>query len=772
MLDAARTLPRSFRDSWAPLERQAEEKQAASRAQDDEAAGPPGQQFGPWAQGERAAGSGDVQVAPVAARGPSQAASARPCAPLHKRSVSQIEPTQADWWPAPLATCALGAPGWPANWSGGAHVPDWAAMSFGPPTGYWQPPVQQPACSWAWPGAGPARAAEAPHRAGHLFAGTPIGKRNSSARSTLPMTAQPSVGPTILAPPYNPAHDGAPAASGGARRAPGACPAYCPLYGGAPTNNDDPVTENACLGSYKRKRRRPHIEAQFTITKAPELAAGSGGADPERREREALQSGRLFVRDAQPSPRPPGLPQPGQRSEQRRLRGGRPLVAQVEQMGAREKIETYLRDYERNSARAQSPGSPAPSLVELHQLDELTFQPYYNLPQLKYTIRLPVRRRPDGSLLFEATSHLRPGRARPQRAEGARGPARPAKRRLGSSSSCPAPLGLGSGGGGAYEDAHPLRAQAGADRRSLESALELPTVANRPVGVAGGAPDSLEGAPGGSGASGRGLGAPSPPPESDYASVCEPRPEGEGVAMAGPPPPVPPHRRVGRAQPVPGLAGADTTDAWRQEPRAGAHATVPDAPEPPAGPQEPANGTQWSASSLSSSCGSSQDAEPSSATDNGPGAASESLANDQSVDENYEFDQVSSCSSSTQRLAARHGRAGRHRWAWRRHGARATAANRPAADGRSPAPRGAPIYSQVDKRKKPGARGEPGAHVARHNVVVVERTLYYDCSRRKQQLLAGAGTLAPGAYRDPAPGSHYYDTVYDALASQTRGPEP
>lgn len=392
--------------------------------------------------------------------------------------------------------------GWPPHWTQ-ADVLDWASMSFGPPapaptpgmcqqwtagkagvSGLWVPSD----CQWTEVGI----QMEPPmsmyynndsqqqqqHHHHHHKAGQ-LGKRNSLARSTLPMVAQANVGQTILAPPYNPAHDESTTAKSHVTHHQLTSSAViCPplLYAPPPGGNisvahqgqarlahlvssssaaadlppvshdaDDPVTANACLGSYKRKRRLPHIEAQFTITKAPELPPKqapvphhqnqSAMMNAERLEREAMTRGHLFVREvanggngepATPGPPPLGLPQPGQRSEQRRLRSSLSAslhLQEVEKIDAREKIETYLRHYEHKSNATRAP--PLPPLgqldksgleqseltIEVDQVDEVTFQPYYNLPSLKYTISLPLRKQQDGTLMFERTSHLKPRRA-------------------------------------------------------------------------------------------------------------------------------------------------------------------------------------------------------------------------------------------------------------------------------------------------------------------------------------------------------------------------
>lgn len=256
-------------------------------------------------------------------------------------------------------------------------------------------------------------------------------------------------------------------------------------------NDDHLLTENACLGSHKRKHHLPHIEAQFTIippklshkhkTKGEQsIGAGDGhqmelegeNISSESREQEALEKGQLFVRsldegttttntnadtdadantittDSASKNLPPlpdrqilidkklsiptnlkpssnelrsklanGLPQAGQRSEQRKLKQSlrnQPL-SQVETICPKEKIETYLRHYVMNNHLTQQqqlqqqqlqlqqqqqqfnienqetpPLSNSP--VEVEKLDEFTFQPYHNLPWLKYTINLSLQK--------------------------------------------------------------------------------------------------------------------------------------------------------------------------------------------------------------------------------------------------------------------------------------------------------------------------------------------------------------------------------------------
>ena len=266
-----------------------------------------------------------------------------------------------------------------------------------------------------------------------------LGKRNSLARSTLPLAGQPNGLASqanlwaVLAPPYNPAHDITAAA----------------LAASVAAQADDPLQgcQNACFGSYKRNRRLPHIEAQFTITPPGLVGRGSAGPGAQhslespgvRDETDALQRGQLFVRElelptlsggggggqenwAPPRPPlPPGLPQRGQRTEALRMRISADSLEPAPVLGemkAREKIETYLQssvqpkqeEEEEEVEEEEELASSSP--VHIEQVEELTFQPYYNMPALRYSIQLPLRKSTDGRLMLHGTSRLRPRRRR------------------------------------------------------------------------------------------------------------------------------------------------------------------------------------------------------------------------------------------------------------------------------------------------------------------------------------------------------------------------
>lgn len=375
-----------------------------------------------------------------------------------------------------------------------------------------------------------------------------FGKRNSYSRATLPLSNyehlfQPP-------PPLQPAQPVQPIT----------CPFY-PLLNVAESDrlaNDDPLLTNACLGSYKRKRKLPHIEAQFTMTRSP--------------EQEELTDGELFVR-----PAVSGCPPAGQKSEQRRLMRPPAEFAQVSEIGPEEKIESYLRHCERSSeaslAQRDSPGDRAGESVELDELDctEVTFQPYYNLASLKYTFQLPIHKAPDGRLLMDQTSHLR-ARRRHGSTPGVQPDSRPPsvarrKSRLGSSSSCPASA--------AVDPATAL------SRLSLDSA--------RPIGPRFKFDPSR-----------------SIQPDSLDRSLDQSGAAGELVA-----PPIPPHRN-----------------------RSGAFSAGKTA----------SKGASPDSNSSSSAATTTEEAANN----------SESLTNDHSVDENYEFDLISSCSSMRQARSGAH----------------------------------------------------------------------------------------------------------------------
>lgn len=296
----------------------------------------------------------------------------------------------------------------------------------------------------------------------------PLGHRNSLARTTLPLVApaaQMLDWPTVRV-----------------------CPFYPPIGLGDDSSQVggpevDPVQRmmssgNVCLGSNKRKRRLPHIEAKFTI-EPPILSCQADVSKPP-----SSRANPLFVlMDSSMSP--VSLPQPGQRSERRRLEAEvERSLSRVEPIDPREKIETYLRHFDQqqqqqqNRQRFDDTLDAADSLVELDHDDELTFQPYYNLPTLKYTLKLPIRRTEDGTLLLKETSHLRRSRRNSTRPDRIRSQVR----RLGSSSSCPAePL-----------DRNGSQKRTNSSRHSLESALSQPRIestrlANLPCPI-----DSLE----------------------------------------------------------------------------------------------------------------------------------------------------------------------------------------------------------------------------------------------------------------------------------------
>ena len=803
-----RTLPRSFRSGPSAGEPISVGLGAFELTHEEPS---PRQQFNSWLneqlsrarRPDEAPAPAKAEPAPRGAFGSSPAAApavgpptdcaephqSRPQPQWHKRSASQIEAQ---------AMCV-----WPPAWAQ-LEPADWASMSFGPPALgpgellVWPAASCPPPAHCLWPPADcrPQPVAGQPATSNHQ-----LGKRNSLARSTLPLAAQANLGPTILAPPYHPAHDFRPPpcpfypASLAAAQWPLPPAAIMGCAHDGPevrraAGNDDPVlTENACLGSYKRKRRLPHIEAQFTITRevsaeeawpaaAATCAPGEGpSAAARRREREAVQSGRLFVREAPPdpprrSPRPLGLPQAGQRTEQRRLRPELARLAQVECIGAREKIETYLRHYGRPAE-----GSPARSSspVELAQVEELTFQPYHNLPTLKYTISLPLRSGADGQLLLEQTSHLRPrcssrGRSTTLNRLPAQGeaplpvtapvpPPPPPKRRLGSSSSCPVPpveLSLATSADDlSYDLVSALRRRRPIGS-SLEGALDHPTVRNRPPGdrAALMTADSLE------------LGRPTGPQvepemspeqaeeEEEYSSIREHR-------SLSPAPPVPPHggRPAGGQQCDPNPSPNSNPSRQRLAAKSSSSSN-------------PTNSDTASSSSSSSST---------TATESGGFPASELLANDHSVDESYEFDQVSSCSSSAAAAAAN-----RSGWRSRSRSAGETGPRRPSSgERRQVVVVGGAVYTQVKRAraKREEATGEAkdeGPEASSQQPAVVERTRFYDCSRRKELRLrpttnsnppaappVDLGKPSSGAQQQQqgAPNStsaHYYDTVYEA----------
>lgn len=344
---------------------------------------------------------------------------------------------------------------------------------------------------------------------------------------------------------------------------------------------DDPLLTNACLGSYKRKHKRPHIEAQFTMTRSPEQEELGVGQE------------RLFVR-------PAGCPPTGQKSQQRRLRPPAEL-AQVGEIGAAEKIESYLRHCESAGSLARSCSNlETAQPVALDELEdsEITFQPYYNLPSLKYTIQLPLRKSADGRLLLEQSAHLHATRrlrrslspspdALARSAPAAPSPADRRKRRLGSSSSCPA--------GPSIDQSAPSQQES---RYSLDSVpqsrlkLELDDIPFQR--------DSLE----------RSLNELGPIHESISSAKLA------GNHPHNPPPPIPPHR----GEPTRRLAEPATL-------------ACDQVPVKRASPGQDSDSSTRSGSS-------------SNGTTTEEVGVSESLTHDQSVDENYEFDLISSCSSS------------------------------------------------------------------------------------------------------------------------------
>lgn len=488
-----------------------------------------------------------------------------------------------------------------------------------------------------------------------------IGKRNSFARSTMPFLSAAhyyppvnnSMGPLtqtfnnsngFMQPPMNrgvppcpfyptinmvPRHN--PVAEGSARgQVNAAQQRLCDDV------DDDPITDNACLGSYKRKRRLPHIEAKFTIT-PPELppknlnnSATHESSPSKSNEQRALESGRLFVRPKaiaplptvkRPTKKPPGLPQPGQRREQRRLKP--PFASLVDTIGPAEKIETYLKHYESlqqlpiepeaDGPRVMTDGSGTSSSsslsslhegrrkkIELDHASELSFQPYYNLPGLKYTINLPVRKTDEGKLILEETNGIKIVCKRHQKHKRRHHsvaneliatmekPQNQAKQRLGSSSSCPASRDYRR-----TSRTDQVLKQVNSSRMSLESALNQPTLGHTiqlPV-----AADSLE----------------------ESLNI----PDGKPIRAA--PPPLPP--------PIPAHRSLTMKDCPSNETRMVV-----------ARHQSNSSSVTRRISPPSSNLSSSSAGSPSDSNERG-----ESLNNDHSVDENYEFDLISSCSSST-----------------------------------------------------------------------------------------------------------------------------
>lgn len=356
---------------------------------------------------------------------------------------------------------------------------------------------------------------------------------------------------------------------------------------------DDPLLTNACLGSYKRKHKRPHIEAQFTMTRSSE------------QEELVLGQDRLFVR-------PAGYPPAGQKAGQRRSRPPADL-AQVGEIGPAEKIESYLRHCESASSIDQSRLNLEP--IDLDELEdkEITFQPYYNLPALKYTIHLPIRKLDNGRLLLEQNEQLQAATRRHR--DSTSGSSAPIKRpranlspwssavgrrknRSGSSSSCPiAP---------SADINAPKQCES---RFSLDSAqphcglkFEIADLSMQP--------DSLE----------QTIDRLADVKESSYTSN-----EGSLCRVHRRPPPVPPHRN-------------QQTGAGRQVSAETGQPGQGDKPQAKrASPDEDSDLSTKSASSSSNGTTTEE--------------VGESLTIDQSVDENYEFDLISSCSSS--RLARR-----------------------------------------------------------------------------------------------------------------------
>lgn len=538
------------------------------------------------------------------------------------------------------------------------------------------------------------------------------------------------------------------------------------------SDSDDPLTANACLGSNKRKRRLPHIEAKFSIDSEPALDSSAAVAssrdnfgEANSNKGRALASGHLFVRSInqlqlQQQPElEPGYPRAGQRSEQRRWRPP-PQLAHVETIGAREKIESYLRHYE--TAQTHCPGdacgpfeAPAANggLIEMDKVDELTFQPYYNLPALKYTIKLPIRRRDDGTLLLNESNQLRQSKRPPpigaplpphdapittdiataSREDVAASGSEAAttggagraivssgrqRRRFGSSSSCPAPpIDLEDGDGRlrvlATEGAHSgLSLESGLSQPTIGHPLALKSSSSGGGGVGGyrrdridrsnqiprdsleksidslarGASESVHNiaaipaividSVAGAAAACSGQEESSGDPfylHRDGGSESTRRPHESTTPMIGPhdgpmtgagagdigerkpcgkpedrPPPVPPHRSESAGQLMTGIGkcAANETDSKRRRRKS---LEACNGSSPPSSSPSPASSssTSTSASASSSSSGATTTA------DHDGGAASESLTNDHSVDENYEFDVISSCSSSQNRRRVR-----------------------------------------------------------------------------------------------------------------------
>ena len=754
---------------------------------------------------------------------------------LHKRSYSHVEGRPQQTQPAQSQGqgAAAGARR-PPNGDGGApkwwwwqaasegdkrrEVEDFASMSFGPPAELVlerdEPQAGQQTGSrgplW-WPEGGAAVGGQLGGQSSLLAAAgcasgeqqrsggqTEIGRRNCLARSTHPLATQtggPSLsGRTVLAPPYHPAHDAAnkqlDSQTGANEISPN-------------SSLDDPLAgQNVCFGSYKRRRRLPHIEAQFTITpNEPALDTGDNPNSlvhnraprpPPRNERDALQKGQLFVRELPRGERPrrlSGYPQQGQRTEALRLRvSAKDMRPPVDTIDAKEKIETFLRHHQHPMELAEGQLEPETvyqakaSPVRIDQLHELTFQPYYNLPSLKYTISLPLRQTSDGTLLVQATSHLRPHKRRtmphsrtlssPYHAPSERKAVSPMERRgprvdhcdsgaadlrdqrarLSSSSSAPATGAKSALVGAITSNGICSLAESGkqngqqaagegrvaCERRSLESALDNPRLANRPqLAIETNVlieQDSLD------------------TPAAKYlgpvrVSRCE---------HSDQPPPVPPHRRKGQL-----------VEASRSGQLAATNVSTTH-PNDQLG--SPASNNDSTTSSRSSSTGHEQ---------NSGDKTSDSTAttnDNHSVDDQYEFDQLSEASSfnvgALRRRMDRISSSGR----------RAREEPRSQLNGNTELP----VYTKVNKSKKKNRSTNPQAgqikgfnseclanrlcstengsengHSESRRERVATKTRYYDdASRKKEQTL----TKVPGlrSKMELSHNGNLYDTVFES----------
>lgn len=667
-----------------------------------------------------------------------------------------------------------------------------------------------------------------------------LAKRNSIARSTLPLAYNHSLSSPFVAPPqqqpivsaaFNSDLSENLATESHLLQPP--CPFYPPINlcnnkQQQQVDNDDPVTENACLGSYKRKKRLPHIEAQFTIT-PPELPIGkksansAGQSERAHTEQEAVASGRLFVRslpqrpktEPPPPPRPPlprGMPwPPGQRSEQRRLRPP-PHLKEVETIGTREKIESYLRHYElsapeaeqvvesqdeylnltndygdhdhgapdnstqhQNNAHTTPPFSSSP--IEVDRVEELTFQPYHNLPHLKYTISLPLSRTSDGTLVLNETSHLR--RSKRQSVEGNRlntltlrsevkkstgeMKSKPrTKTRLGSSSSCPPPPVEFRGNVVQIDTLDSF------DRRlSLDSALDLPTIGHANSGVLSRRPaDSLE------------------LPEDHHresvekstisscskASKC-PTPskrfnsshrsfylrESDETFDNPEPPPIPPHRVSSTS----GHLVPDAIEIHEQQSSGGSGGDGNDDTKEPLSLNSTSSSSNLAASS-SSGNGGGDTCTRSSASVNGTltsnsvnghamarssinvgecSLSSQQTNNDQSLDENYEFDRQSSCSSSHHLNNNAH---------------KKVKTKVAGADIVQSPPRVKISENFYTKVTKAAQNEQPDCQLK-------NRCRFYDNSMQKQQNLTTMQNRPPSEQQNDETATDFYDTVYESI---------